>query len=41
MYDPGSPNLVLCDNLEGWGGEGSQSGVQEEGDKCMPMADSC
>ena len=41
MYDPGNPKLVLCDNLEGWGGEGSGRRVQEEGDKCMPMADSC
>ena len=29
------PNLVLCDNLEGWEGE-----VQEEEDTHIPMADS-
>ena len=27
----------LCDNLEGWDGEGDEREVQEEGD----MADSC
>ena len=21
MYDAGNPKLVICDNLEGWGGE--------------------
>ena len=41
MYDAGNPKLVLCDNLERWGGEGSGKGVQEGGDTCMPMADSC
>ena len=32
---------VLCDNLEGWGGEGGGWGVQEGRDPCVPMADSC
>ena len=34
---------VLCDNMEWWGGEGGgvQDGwVQDEGDTCIPMADS-
>ena len=31
----------LCVNLEGWGGEGDGSEVQEGGDICIPMADSC
>ena len=31
----------LCVNLEGWGGEGDGSEVQEGGDIFIPMADSC
>ena len=31
----------LCINLEGWGGEGNVRDVQEGGDICIPMADSC
>ena len=31
----------LCNNLEGWGGEGGRREVQEGGDICKPMADSC
>ena len=34
-------NPVLCDNLEGWGGEGDGKGVQERGDIRVPVADSC
>ena len=34
-------NPVLCDNLEGWDGVGGGREVQEGGDMCMPMADSC
>ena len=41
MSDSGNPKLVLCDSLEGWGGEGGGRGVQAGGDTCMPMADSC
>ena len=41
LYDAGSSNLVLCDNLEGWDGEGGGTEVQEEGDIGIPMADSC
>ena len=40
MYDAGHPKTVLCDKLEGWGGEGGGRGVQDGGDKCMPMANS-
>ena len=31
MYDTGNPKLVLCDNLEGWGGEGDGMGFRREG----------
>ena len=31
----------LCNNLEGWDGEGGGREVQEGGDICIPMADSC
>ena len=31
----------LCINLEGWDGEGDGREVQEGGDICIPMADSC
>ena len=40
MYDTGHPKPVLWDNLEGWGRE-EGAGVQDGGDACMPMADSC
>ena len=33
--------LGLCDNLEGWDGVGEGRGVQEGGDMCVPVADSC
>ena len=29
----------LCDNLEGWEGEGGGREAQEGGDTCIPMAD--
>ena len=32
---------MLCDNLEGWDGVGGERKVQEGGDICIPMADSC
>ena len=32
---------VLCINLEEWDREGDGREVQEGGDICMPMADSC
>ena len=31
----------LCNNLEGWDGEVHAREVQEGGDICIPMADSC
>ena len=31
----------LCINLERWDGEGDGREVQEGGDICIPMADSC
>ena len=31
----------LCINLEGWDGEGDGRKVQNGGDICIPMADSC
>ena len=30
LYDAGSSNLVLCDNLEGWGGVGDGEGFRRE-----------
>ena len=41
MYEAGNPKPVLCDNLEGWDGEGGGREVPEGGDICIPMADSC
>ena len=41
LYDAGSSNLMLWDNLEGQDGEGGGKDVQEGGDIRMPMADSC
>ena len=38
MYDAGSQKSALCDNLEGWSGEGARRGDQEGGDTCIPMA---
>ena len=32
---------MLCDNLEGWSGMGGGKKVQEGGDMCVPVADSC
>ena len=34
-------NLVLCDNLKEWDGVEDGREVQEGGDICIPMADSC
>ena len=32
MYDAGHPQPMLCDNLEGWGGEGGgRGGFKREG----------
>ena len=32
---------MLCDTLEGWDGVEDGKDVQEGGDICIPMADSC
>ena len=32
---------MLCDNLEGWDAVGDGREVQEGGDMCLLMADSC
>ena len=32
---------MLCDNLEGWGGEGDGREAQEGGDTVASMDDSC
>ena len=31
----------LCINLDAWDGEGGRKEIQEGGDICIPMADSC
>ena len=41
LYDSGSSNPGLCDNLDGWDGMGDGSEGQEGGDICIPMTDSC
>ena len=41
LYDTGSSDPVLCDNLEGWGGVGGGRKDQEGEDICVPMTDSC
>ena len=41
MYDTGNPKLMLCDNLEEWGGEEGGREVQEGEGTHIPMADSC
>jgi len=40
-WHTGGSNQLLCDNLEGWDGVGGGREVQEGGDLCIPMADSC
>ena len=35
------PKHGLCINLEGWDGEGDGRDIQEGGDICIPIADSC
>ena len=34
-------SLELCDNLQGWDGVGGEREVQEGGDMCFHIADSC
>ena len=41
MYNAGHTKPGFFDNLEGWGGEGGETGIQEGEDTCMPMDDSC
>ena len=41
MYDTGKPQPVHCYHQKGCGREGDGRGVQEGGDTCVPMADSC
>ena len=41
LHDAGSSHLVFCDNREGWNGVGSEMEVQQGGDICIPMANSC
>ena len=41
LYVTGRSDLVLCDILDGWDGVGGVREVQEGGDICIPMADSC
>ena len=40
LYDAGSSNPMLCDNLAGWDQVGGGRAVQGGGDICIPMADS-
>ena len=40
LYDTGSSNSVLCDNLEGWDWMGGGREVSEGGDTSIPVADS-
>ena len=35
LYDTGNPKPGLCDNLEGWDGEGGGWEVQEGGGICI------
>ena len=39
LYDSGSSNLELCDNLEIWDGMGGERELQVKGGMCIPMAD--
>ena len=41
LYDAGNPKLVLYDHLAGWDGKGDGKEVQEGGDLCKLLADSC
>ena len=41
LYDSRAQTRLLCDNLEGWDGVAGGREIQEGGDICMPMTDSC
>jgi len=40
MYDSRNPKPELCNNLEGWEGEGGGKGVQDGGDIRTPNVNS-
>ena len=37
MHEAGHSKLVLCDNPEGWNGEGGEKGVQDGGAYVHPL----
>ena len=41
LYDKRSSNLVLCDYLEGWDGEGGERGSIRSRHMYIPIANSC
>ena len=41
MHEAGHPKPVLWDNPKGYGGEGGWRGIQDGGNTCIPMNDSC
>ena len=41
MHEAGHPKPVLWNNPVGWGGKGGERGVQDGGDTCIPVANSC
>ena len=41
MHETGHSKLVHWDNPDGYGGEGGGRRVQDEGDTCIPVANSC
>ena len=41
MHEAGHPRSVLWDNPEGEVGEGGGGEVQDWGDTCIPLANSC
>ena len=41
MHEKGCSGLVHWDDPEGWDGEGGGRGVQDGGNTCTPMANSC
>ena len=40
LYDAGNPKPMLCDNTEGWDGEGGGREVQEGEDICIHVVSS-
>jgi len=41
MHEAGCSKPGLWDHADGWGREGGGREVQDGGDTCTPMADSC